>query len=237
MTWCASNSPLSARHSAVPYAVRFPSLRSRAVQCRSVPRAPRRNAVLRSVVTHCSAAPRSVRIASHMATSAAPMMVMPLTTPPGRSNDAAYGTRRVHSPGAQDWTTKPKGFKKGAAATSSASSCSVAFTSSTEAAGDVVFGQPLLRIGEYQIRRADFDQIAHVEIRGALRYARRLLHIVRHDDDGVIRAQFIDQILDPRARYRIQRRRGFVHQDDFGTHGDGARDAKPLLLSAGKAGA
>src|ERR1700676_4766302 len=204
MTWCASKSPLAARHSAVPYAVRLPSLRTRAKQKRSVSRAPRRKAVLRSVVTHCSAAPRSVRMASHIATSAAPMMVMPLTTPPGRSNDAEYGTRRVHSPGAQDWSTKPKGFKKGAAATSSASSSSVAFTSSTEAAGDVVFGQPLLRIGENQIRRADFDQIAQVEIRGTLRYPRRLLHIVRHDDNGVIRAQFVDQVLDPRARDRIQ---------------------------------
>src|ERR1700721_999841 len=165
----------------------------------SVSRAPRRKAVLRSVVTHCSAAPRSVSIASHMATSAAPMMVMPLTTPPGRSNDASYGTRTVHSPGAQDSTMKPKGFRNGAVATSSASSCSVAFTGcSTEAAGDVIFGQLLLRIGENQIRRADLDQIALMEIGGTLRNPRRLLHIVGHDDNGVIRAQLVDQILDLR---------------------------------------
>src|ERR1700731_3629831 len=65
---------------------------------------------------------------------------------------------------------------------------------SAEPTGDVVFRQLLLRVGKNQSRRADFDQVAEMEIRGALRYPRRLLHIVRHDDDGVVRAQFIDQI-------------------------------------------
>src|ERR1700722_13335119 len=127
---------------------------------------------------------------------------------------------------------KPNGFRKGAVATSWASSSNVAFTrGSTEAAGDVVFSQLLLRIGENQLRRADFDQIAHVEIRGTLRYARRLLHVVGHDDDGIVVPQFIDKILDSGARNRIQRGGGFVHQDDLRTHGDGARDAEALLLS------
>ena len=83
---------------------------------------------------------------------------------------------------------KPKGFRNTAFAKTRARSSSVVFTSSPETAGDVVFRQPLLRIGENQIRRADFHQIALVEVRGTLRYPRRLLHIVGHDDDGVIRA-------------------------------------------------
>ena len=39
-----------------------------------------------SDVTQCSATPRSVMIASHIATSAAPISVIPLTIPPGRSS-------------------------------------------------------------------------------------------------------------------------------------------------------
>jgi hypothetical protein len=44
----------------------------------------RRNAVFMSDVTQRSLVPRWVMMASHMATSAAPMIVMPLTMPPGR---------------------------------------------------------------------------------------------------------------------------------------------------------
>src|SRR3546814_3379612 len=36
---------------------------------------------------------------------------------------------------------------------------------------------------------------------------------------------------------RIERRAGLVHQDHFGIDRDGAGDAKPLLLAAGKGGA
>src|SRR5450432_4727083 len=128
----------------------------------SVSRALLKKAVFMSVVTHCSAVPRSVMFASHIATSAAPMMVMPLTMPPGLSSDEEYGTRTAHSPGAQDWITKPKGLKNAAPARTRANSSRVDFTASTEAARDVIFGQPLLRVGEYQIGRADLDQIAHM---------------------------------------------------------------------------
>ena len=60
-----------------------------------------------SAVTQCSAMPRSVMIASHIATSAAPISVIPLTMPPGRSSARTKGTRNVHSPGAVDSTRNP----------------------------------------------------------------------------------------------------------------------------------
>ena len=49
------------------------------------------------------------------------------------------------------------------------------------------------------------DQVAEVEVRRALRYARRLLHVVRNDDDGVVLAQLVNEILDLRRRDRIER--------------------------------
>jgi hypothetical protein len=68
----------------------------------SVLRALRKKAVVMLVVTQRSVLPRRLMIASHIATSAAPMIIMPFTIPPGRSNEEAYGTTTVHSPGAQD---------------------------------------------------------------------------------------------------------------------------------------
>jgi hypothetical protein len=62
----------------------------------------------------------------------------------------------------------------------------------TETTGNVVFGELLLRIGEYQIRRADFYEIAHVKIGRALRHPGCLLHVVRHDDYRIVAAQLID---------------------------------------------
>ena len=69
-----------------------------------------------SDVTQCSATPRSVMIASHIATSAAPISVIPLTMPPGRSSAWTNGTRSVHSPGAVDSTRKPYDCRNGVSA-------------------------------------------------------------------------------------------------------------------------
>ena len=55
------------------------------------------------------------------------------------------------------------------------------------------------------------------------------------DHDRVVVGQFVDQFLDFGGGDRIERRAGLVEQDDFGPHRDGARNAKPLLLTAGKA--
>ena len=76
-----------------------------------------------------------------------------------------------------------------------------------------------------------------MEVRGALRHARRLLHRVRDDHDRIRLAQLIDQILDARRGNGIERGARLVHENHFGLHGDGARDAQALLLSARQTGA
>src|SRR5579863_2703825 len=108
---------------------------------------------------------------------------------------------------------------------------------SAEAAGDVVLGQAMPRIGEHFVGLADLDQLAQVKVRRALRDTRRLLHRVRDDDDRVARSQLLDQILDARSRDRIERRARLVHEDHLRLNGDGARDAQALLLTARKSGA
>jgi hypothetical protein len=91
------------------------------------------------------------------------------------------------------------------------------------------------RRGEYLLGLAEFDQVAEIHEGGVVRDACGLLHIVRDDDDRVVGLQFVDQFLDLRCRDRIERRGGFVEQDDFGLHRNGACDAQTLLLAAGKA--
>ena len=66
--------------------VRRPNFKTLAVHITSSCLALRRNAVFMSVVTQVSATPRNVMIASHIATPSAPINVIPLTSPPGRSN-------------------------------------------------------------------------------------------------------------------------------------------------------
>ena len=84
---------------------------------------------------------------------------------------------------------------------------------------------------------AIFDQLAEVEEGGALRHARRLLHVVGDDDDRVAAAQLVDQLLDLGGGDRIERRARLVHQDHFRIDRDRAGDAQPLLLAAGQGGA
>src|SRR5690606_171023 len=101
---------------------------------------------------------------------------------------------------------------------------------STEAAGDVVLRALVTRIGEDAFRLAFLDKLAKMEESRALRDTRCLLHRMCHDDDGVIAPQLVHQLFDFRRRDGIKRRAGLVHQDHFRLHGNGARNAEPLLL-------
>src|SRR5690606_24806210 len=103
---------------------------------------------------------------------------------------------------------------------------------STEAAGDVVLRALVTRIGEDALCLAFLDKLAEMKESRALRDARCLLHRMRYDDDGIIPPQLIHQFFDLRGRNGIKRRAGLVHEDHFRLHGDGAGDAKPLLLAA-----
>src|SRR3984893_12499682 len=107
--------------------------------------------------------------------------------------------------------------------------------SSAEPAGDVVLGTSIARRGEYLVSFAEFDQLAEVHEGGLVRDARGLLHVVGDDVDCVVLRQFLDQFLDLGGRTRIERRAWLIEQNNLGPNGDGAGDAKPLLLAAGQA--
>ncbi len=79
--------------------------------------------------------------------------------------------------------------------------------------------------------------LPEVEEGRPLAHPRRLLHRVGDDDDGVVRPQLVDQLLDHRRRDRVERGGRLVHQEHVGPCGDRPRDAQPLLLPAGQAGA
>ena len=63
---------------------------------------------------------------------------------------------------------------------------------------------------------------------------RGLLHVVGHDNDGVILFQFSDQLFNTPGRDRVQRRAGLIQQQNFRTNSDTARDAQTLLLATGE---
>ena len=75
---------------------------------------------------------------------------------------------------------------------------------SAVAAGDIILGALLPRIGEDVRGRAIFDQRAEVEKGGALRHARRLLHVMRHDHDGIAALELVDQFLDLGGGDRVE---------------------------------
>src|SRR5690242_5957959 len=111
----------------------------------------------------------------------------------------------------------------------------MAMLSSSEPAGDVVFRLPLRGMREDALRFVELDQLTEVQKRRVVRATRRLLHVVCDDRDAVVALQLGDQLLDPLCRDRIERRRGFVEQQDLGADCNGTGDAKPLLLAAGQA--
>jgi hypothetical protein len=78
------------------------------------------------------------------------------------------------------------------------------------AAGGIVLGALLARIGEEVRRRSIFHQRARAEKGGALRDTRRLLHIMGDDGDRVAAFLFVNQFPDPGGRDRVEREAGLV---------------------------
>src|SRR6266545_7481449 len=74
--------------------------------------------------------------------------------------------------------------------------CCIVLLRSAVAAGDIVLGALLARVGEDLRRLAILDELAEVEESGALRNARGLLHIVGNDRDCIAAAKLVDQLLD-----------------------------------------
>src|SRR5207248_7566395 len=97
---------------------------------------------------------------------------------------------------------------------------------SAVAAGDIVPGPLLVRVGEDLAGLPELDQLAQVEEGRTLRDARRLLHIVSDDHDREALAQLVNQFFDLGRRDRVERGGGLVEQQNFGPHRDGARDTQ-----------
>src|SRR5665811_582309 len=108
---------------------------------------------------------------------------------------------------------------------------------STEAAGDVVLRPLIGWIGEDLRGLVHLDELAEMEEGRTLRHARGLLHRMGDDDDAQIALELVHECLDLGRGDRVERRARFVHEQHFRVHGDGAGDAKPLLLTAGQTGA
>ena len=70
--------------------------------------------------------------------------------------------------------------------------------------------------------------------RGAVRHACGLLHVVRDDHDRHVAPQLVHELLDLLRADRIERRCRLVEQQHRGPRRERARDAQPLLLSAGQ---
>ena len=58
---------------------------------------------------------------------------------------------------------------------------------------------------------------------------------MRHDGNGEVALQFVNQLLDLQGADGVKGGGRFIKQDHLRPHGDGARDAKPLLLPTRKA--
>src|SRR5215210_3551533 len=109
-----------------------------------------------------------------------------------------------------------------------------------EAACDVVFGLSPIGVGEHLLRIIELPEparVAHVldiEKARVVRDAGGLLHVVRHDDDGVVLLQLVHGVLDLLGRDGVEGARRLVHEDHLGLHGERPGDAQALLLAAGE---
>src|SRR5579884_1860772 len=100
---------------------------------------------------------------------------------------------------------------------------------STEPASDVIFRLLDLRPGVNLVRRSRLDEAALVEKAVHIRNACRLLHIMGHNDDGVILLQLEHEVLDPGGCGRVQRGSRLIEQEHFGVGRQGPSNAEPLL--------
>src|SRR5213592_952132 len=111
---------------------------------------------------------------------------------------------------------------------------SAASCRSTKSPGDVIFGASLSRIAENFRGRPEFNQASEIKESGVIRNAACLLHVVRDDDDGVVRFELVNQLLYLRGRDRIERGARLVHQNHVRLDRERARNAETLLLAAGQ---
>src|SRR2546425_720764 len=105
---------------------------------------------------------------------------------------------------------------------SSLSKVCLVVTRLPEPAGDVVLGPLVLRPLEDLGGRPELDQFAvallrvHEHERGEVCDPSCLLHVVRHDNDGVGLGEPRHQVLDLERRHRVEGGAGLVHQHHVG---------------------
>src|SRR5438105_5316961 len=111
------------------------------------------------------------------------------------------------------------------------------FAASPKSTRDVIFGEPVAGVGKHSVGLTHFDELTHVEVSGALRNARCLLHGMSDDHDRIAFPQYFDEIFDAGCGDGIERRARLVHENDFGLNGNRARNTQALLLTTRQAGA
>src|SRR5438874_927304 len=109
---------------------------------------------------------------------------------------------------------------------------SSARTTLPESPGDVILGSLVHGLGEELRGGPELHQLTEQEESRRVGHARRLLHVVRDDDDGQVALELEDQLLDTGGRDRIERGARLVHQEDFRLDRQRASDAEALLLAA-----
>src|SRR6266516_2158246 len=102
----------------------------------------------------------------------------------------------------------------------------------TEPASNVVFSFLPGRFLKDSLGLVELDQPSEQKEPRILGDPGSLLHIVSHDDDGAGVLEAEQQLLNLSRGDRIERRTGFVEQQDFRVNGQSPSDAKPLLLAA-----
>src|SRR3954471_4337776 len=110
-------------------------------------------------------------------------------------------------------------------------------TALPELSGDVVLGASVVGVGEELVRVRELDQLPGQHEGGLVGHARGLLHVVRDDHDREALLELEHELLDLQRGDRVERRRGLVHDDHLGLHGDRPGDAQALLLAAAEADA
>src|SRR2546421_5591530 len=92
-------------------------------------------------------------------------------------------------------------------------------SASSEFPRDVLLRAGVIRCGEDLLCRSDLDELAVEQERRRVCHARRLLHVVRDDDDRHAMLELVDELLDLQRRDRIDRAGRLVHQQHLGLDG------------------
>ena len=91
-------------------------------------------------------------------------------------------------------------------------------------------------IGKDLISWTYLNKITEMKIGGSLRDPGSLLHIMGHDDNGIVPGKFLHQLFDLECGDWVKGRCWLVHQDDRRIERECARDAHALGLAPGELG-